>query len=68
MLSKLDYCNSLLIKIPKTQEKCLNKIINHTCRIIFKHSSYSTEKTYIFNLLNTDPCKNYNNNKYYVEY
>ena len=36
ILSKLDYCNSLLINIPKIQEKRLNKFINHTCRIIFK--------------------------------
>ena len=36
ILSKLDYCNSLLIKIPKLQEKRLNKIINHTCRLIYK--------------------------------
>ena len=36
ILSKLDYCNSLLINIPKIQEKRLNKIINHTCRLIYK--------------------------------
>ena len=36
ILSKLDYCNSLLIIIPKIQEKRLNKIINHTCRLIYK--------------------------------
>ena len=36
IISKLDYCNSLLIKITKIQEKRLNKIINHTCRLIFK--------------------------------
>ena len=36
ILSKLDYCNSLLINITKIQEKRLNKIINHTCRLIFK--------------------------------
>ena len=35
ILSKLDYCNSLLINIPKIQEKRL-KIIKHTCRLIFK--------------------------------
>ena len=36
ILSKLDYCNSLLINIPKIQEKQLNKIINHTCRFILQ--------------------------------
>ena len=36
LLFELDYCNSLLINIPKIQEKRLNKIINHTCRLIYK--------------------------------
>ena len=36
ILFKLDYCNSLLINIPKIQEKRLNNIINHTCRLIYK--------------------------------
>ena len=36
IISKLDYCNSILTDIPKFQERRLNKIINQTCRLIFK--------------------------------
>ena len=36
IISILDYCNSLLINIPNIQEKRLNKIINHTWKLIFK--------------------------------
>ena len=50
IISKLDYCNSLLTDIPKIQEKRLNKIINQTCRLIFKlskrtHTTYYRKKT-----------------------
>ena len=43
------YCNSLLTDIPKIQEKRLNKIINQTCRLIFKlskrtHTTYYRKK------------------------
>ena len=49
IISKLDYCNSLLTDIPKIQEKRLNKTINQTCRLIFKlskrtHTTYYRKK------------------------
>ena len=36
IISKLDYCNSILTDIPTFQERRLIKIINQTCRLIFK--------------------------------
>ena len=36
IISKLDYYNSILTDIPTFQERRLNKIINQTCRLIFK--------------------------------
>ena len=36
IISKLDYCNSILTDIPIFQERRLNTIINQTFRLIFK--------------------------------
>ena len=49
ILSKLYYCNSLLINISKIPEQRLNKIINHTSDLfsnsLNEHTSHYTEKT-----------------------
>ena len=50
ILSKLDYCNSLLLGIPKYNIAKLQRIQNMSCRMIYQLPNYSTISTYLAQL------------------
>ena len=50
ILSKLDYCNSLLLGIPKYNMAKLQRIQNMSCRMIYQLPKYSTISTYLAKL------------------
>ena len=50
ILSKLDYCNSLLLRIPKYNMAKLQRIQNMSCRMIYQLPKYSTIGTYLAKL------------------
>ena len=47
ILSKLDYCNSLLLGTPKYNIAKLQRIQNMSCRMIYQLPEYSTINTYL---------------------
>ena len=50
VLSKLDYCNSLFLGIPKNNIAKLQKIQNMSCRIIFQLPKHSNINNYLVQL------------------
>ena len=50
ILSQLDYCNSLLLGIPKYNMAKLQRIQNMSCRMIYQLPKYSTISTYLAKL------------------
>ena len=50
ILTKLDYCNSLLLGIPKYNIAKLQRIQNMSCRMIFQLPRHSTINTYLAQL------------------
>ena len=50
ILSKLDYCNSLLLGTPKYNIAKLQRIQNMSCRMIYQLPKYSTINTYLAKL------------------